>query len=213
MTQAHSTSGVVTRVVSNVAARVVADVVTSAEAPMCPCQSGEHYQQCCGPLHEGGTAESVEQLMRSRFAAFVLGLEEYLRRSWHSETCPDNLTSDPGLAWAGLEIIASDQKDGVGHVAFKASFYQLGDQNESGGWHELQERSQFVMENNRWVYRQGEAHWSSLNPGRNESCPCGSGLKYKKCCQGKDSAFFRRARRAFQQHAPGHCHGAGNGDQ
>lgn len=23
------------------------------------------------------------------------------------------------------------------------------------------------------------------NPGRNDPCPCGSGLKYKKCCWGK----------------------------
>ena len=25
-------------------------------------------------------------------------------------------------------------------------------------------------------------------PGRNDPCPCGSGLKYKKCCAGKDAA-------------------------
>ncbi|NOR22499.1 MAG: hypothetical protein GQ476_07440, partial [Candidatus Aminicenantes bacterium] len=26
---------------------------------------------------------------------------------------------------------------------------------------------------------------TSLKPGRNDPCPCGSGLKYKKCCLGK----------------------------
>jgi len=25
----------------------------------------------------------------------------------------------------------------------------------------------------------------SIRPGRNDPCPCGSGLKYKKCCLGK----------------------------
>jgi len=25
----------------------------------------------------------------------------------------------------------------------------------------------------------------SIKPGRNDPCPCGSGLKYKKCCLGK----------------------------
>jgi predicted O-linked N-acetylglucosamine transferase (SPINDLY family) len=28
----------------------------------------------------------------------------------------------------------------------------------------------------------------SVKPGRNDPCPCGSGKKYKKCCQDKDSA-------------------------
>ena len=28
-------------------------------------------------------------------------------------------------------------------------------------------------------------------PGRNEPCPCGSGNKYKKCCQSKDEAAER----------------------
>ena len=27
-----------------------------------------------------------------------------------------------------------------------------------------------------------ENGFPSLNPGRNEPCPCGSGIKYKKCC-------------------------------
>jgi len=26
---------------------------------------------------------------------------------------------------------------------------------------------------------------TSLKPSRNDPCPCGSGLKYKKCCLGK----------------------------
>ena len=29
------------------------------------------------------------------------------------------------------------------------------------------------------------ASWASFSPGRNDPCPCGSGLKYKKCCLGK----------------------------
>jgi hypothetical protein len=36
-------------------------------------------------------------------------------------------------------------------------------------------------------------------PGRNDACPCGSGKKYKKCCQAADDvreAEAERARRA-----------------
>jgi hypothetical protein len=32
--------------------------------------------------------------------------------------------------------------------------------------------------------------------GRNDPCPCGSGEKYKRCCQGKDEAAQRIAREA-----------------
>ena len=32
--------------------------------------------------------------------------------------------------------------------------------------------------------------------GRNDPCPCGSGEKYKRCCQGKDEAAQRLAREA-----------------
>jgi tetratricopeptide (TPR) repeat protein len=35
-------------------------------------------------------------------------------------------------------------------------------------------------------------------PGRNEPCPCGSGNKYKKCCQSKDEAAEREGLAAAQ---------------
>ena len=28
-------------------------------------------------------------------------------------------------------------------------------------------------------------------PGRNESCSCGSGIKYKKCCSDRDKGAWR----------------------
>ncbi len=28
-----------------------------------------------------------------------------------------------------------------------------------------------------------------MEVGRNDPCPCGSGLKYKKCCQGKQQTW------------------------
>lgn len=29
-----------------------------------------------------------------------------------------------------------------------------------------------------------------MKPGRNDPCPCGSGKKYKKCCQDKDNGYI-----------------------
>ncbi|MBN2122802.1 MAG: type I methionyl aminopeptidase, partial [Deltaproteobacteria bacterium] len=37
--------------------------------------------------------------------------------------------------------------------------------------------------------------------GRNDPCPCGSGLKYKKCCLGKrDFSFERMKEKVFREH-------------
>ena len=33
--------------------------------------------------------------------------------------------------------------------------------------------------------------------GRNDPCPCGSGLKYKKCCLGKDDGQTEENRTAY----------------
>lgn len=36
----------------------------------------------------------------------------------------------------------------------------------------------------RWLYLDGDADWQALQPTRNQICPCGSGLKFKRCCGG-----------------------------
>ena len=45
----------------------------------CPCGSGDALHQCCGPLHRGRLkAETAEQLMRSRYSAYVLSEVDYM---------------------------------------------------------------------------------------------------------------------------------------
>ncbi len=40
----------------------------------CPCGLPDPYADCCGPLHDGrAQAVTAEQLMRSRYSAFVVG--------------------------------------------------------------------------------------------------------------------------------------------
>jgi len=39
------------------------------------------------------------------------------------------------------------------------------------------------------IVRSEDAARTSSRPGRNDPCPCGSGLKYKRCCAGKISPF------------------------
>ena len=48
----------------------------------CPCGGGA-LEKCCEPFISGAQhAVSAEQLMRSRYSAYVLGEENYLRASW-----------------------------------------------------------------------------------------------------------------------------------
>lgn len=113
----------------------------------CPCGSGTAYDACCGRLHRGAAlAETAEQLMRSRYAAYAVGDTDYVFRTWHPRTRPDDLTPDAGLTWTGLSIVGA----GEGWVEFVASY-------ERGGVPgELRERSRFEQRAGRWVYVDGE---------------------------------------------------------
>lgn len=119
----------------------------------CLCLSGEAYADCCGRFHDGrAEAATAEQLMRSRYSAFVLLNAEYLRKTWHPETAPAELELDPAMEWRRLDILSTDRGgplDSEGTVEFKAHFR---DDGERGVHHET---SRFVRENRRWYYVDG----------------------------------------------------------
>src|SRR5690349_2007627 len=71
---------------------------------LCPCGSGARYGVCCEPLHRGEPAGSAEALMRSRYCAFVLNLDDYIQSSWHASTRPTPAPLDPNTRWLGLQI-------------------------------------------------------------------------------------------------------------
>jgi len=142
----------------------------------CLCGSQTLYADCCQRHHDGASAGTPETLMRSRFTAFVLRLDSYLRDSWHPSTRPVKLNLDDSPDWATLRILDSKQTGDKGQVHFQA-IYRL-----HPGWGYLQERSQFVREGGRWYYLRGEPHEGVLKPGRNKPCPCRSGRKFKACC-------------------------------
>jgi SEC-C motif-containing protein len=121
----------------------------------CHCGSVACYEQCCGPLHGGEVATTAEQLMRSRYSAYVLENEDYLLATWHTATRPDSLglgLQKPSPTWLGLKIRDHKSKDvDHAHVEFVAR-YRLG-----GGRAERQhEISRFVRESGRWYYVDGE---------------------------------------------------------
>lgn len=148
----------------------------SPTIPHCPCGSQKAYAECCQRYHQGTSAPSPEALMRSRFSGFALKLSDYVCASWHPDTRPSTLNLDNTPDWASLRILDSSQTGDTGQVHFQA-IYRM-----HPGWGYLQEQSQFVRENGRWYYLQGEPHEGVLKPGRNELCPCCSGKKFKACC-------------------------------
>jgi SEC-C motif domain protein len=113
----------------------------------CPCGSGTSYDGCCGRLHRGAAAaETAEELMRSRYAAYAVGANDYVFRTWHPRTRPDDLSPDPALTWTGLEIVGS----GDDWVEFVASY------DRDGRPGERRERSRFEQRAGRWVYVDGD---------------------------------------------------------
>jgi SEC-C motif-containing protein len=116
----------------------------------CPCGTGLAYAACCGPLHDGQRAAATAvELMRSRYAAFVVGDAAYLARTWHPRTRPTDLDAVNGHTWRGLTVIATAdgrEDDSIGEVEFEAA--------HDGGV--LRERSRFIRRAGRWVYVDGD---------------------------------------------------------
>lgn len=119
----------------------------------CPCLSGEQYADCCGRFHRGDAeAPTAEQLMRSRYSAFVVQDAAYLLRTWHPDTRPAELDLDPDMQWRRLDIVSTRRGgplDSEGVVEFKAYFRHDG---ERGVHHET---SRFLRVDRRWYYLNG----------------------------------------------------------
>lgn len=113
----------------------------------CPCGSGQPYDRCCGPCHQGVAATTAETLMRSRYSAYCLGLTDYLLTTWHPDTRPASLdlNETPKPQWIGLEI----RRASTDQVEFVAR-YKVG-----GRAHKLHELSDFRQIDGRWYYLSG----------------------------------------------------------
>ncbi len=87
---------------------------------LCPCGSKNDYENCCEIFVKGTKlAETPEQLMRSRYTAFVIGAYDHIRRTWHPDTLPE-LSDDEPNSWVGLEIVDSSFEEDEGEVEFIA---------------------------------------------------------------------------------------------
>lgn len=173
--------------------------MTIATDAICPCQLNPSitqtlgaplpYAQCCEPLHKGQrAAETAEMLMRSRYAAFVLVLPDYIvatslpaQQALLDKAAIEDwaVTTD----WAGLEIVQHLAKIGKRHaqVEFKAYF------NSVKGLQAHHELSAFVKTTEQ-AGKNTPIKWYFLDPTvamnvtQKQPCLCGSGEKFKRCC-------------------------------
>ncbi|MDH4396436.1 MAG: YchJ family metal-binding protein [Limnobacter sp.] len=109
---------------------------------------------CCRAIHTGiKKAETAEQLMRSRYTAFVLLDEPYLLSTWHASKRPEalNLTADKPTKWLGLEVLKHVPNGDTATVEFVARFKEGG-----GPAFRLHEISRFVREGGQWFYVEGD---------------------------------------------------------
>ena len=149
----------------------------------CPCNSQLPYSECCEPYLLGNkNAPTAQALMRSRYCAFVSHNADYLIKTWHPscrvESLRDELNAGfPNTQWLGLNVISSQEtpNDNQAYVEFSACFIEINTDDKQY----LHERSRFIKMDDSWFYIDG------IKPkvGRNDPCPCGSGRKYKKCCE------------------------------
>jgi SEC-C motif-containing protein len=117
--------------------------------------------------------------MRSRYSAYALNKADYLMQTWHADYRPQELTLDRDIVWVKLDIIDSSEQGDNASVEFEALLLV------DGRIDALHENSRFVRQQGRWLYTTGEMlepRNKPFKPGRNAPCPCGSGLKFKRCC-------------------------------
>jgi SEC-C motif domain protein len=146
---------------------------------MCICGNEKDFSECCEPIiTKQKQPQSAEELMRSRYSAYVQANGEYLvysavKENQYQEDIALIEEFSNSVEWLKLDVL--EVKPTM--VEFKA-YYR--DQN---GIQVLHEKSNFVQEDGVWKYKDGELYNSKVE--RNEVCPCGSGKKYKKCCATK----------------------------
>ncbi|MBL0709040.1 MAG: SEC-C domain-containing protein [Sulfurimonas sp.] len=112
---------------------------------------------------------SPKELMKSRYEAFLREDWDYIEKTSLYQKAKD-LKDMASIEWVNLEIL--DFYDDI--VEFKAYY------KEDASMKVLHEKSSFVKIDKEWKYKDGEIFNSKIH--RNQSCPCGSTKKFKKCC-------------------------------
>ena len=112
------------------------------------------FAACCGRYisdFDNTPAPDAESLMRSRYSAFVLNRNDYLKATWHASTRPADVSQDDATKWLGLEVRR--------HVVVDADHAQVefvARYRTAGRATRIHELSRFVREQGRWYYLDGD---------------------------------------------------------
>jgi SEC-C motif-containing protein len=126
-----------------------------AKYDKCPCGSGVDFEACCGGIVAGRrTATTAEQLMRSRYTAYVLKKVDYLVQTTHPDSREEDLADSirkwmRQVEWLKLHVVATEggsAEDEFGHVEFIAEYLA----NTGPGRHH--ECSAFEKLDGEWCY-------------------------------------------------------------
>lgn len=128
----------------------------------CPCGNSHSFSKCCEPfLTDREKPKTAEQLMRSRYSAFVTENEPYLLKTWQLNKRPEKIDFDHKTKWLGLKIIqckAGLATDTYGWVQFVAR-YKI-----AGKAERIEELSYFVKDDEQWLYLAAEdKSWDQLS--------------------------------------------------
>jgi SEC-C motif-containing protein len=86
--------------------------------------------------------------MRSRYSAYVLGIDTYLLETWHASVRPAAIgPADPALRWLGLDVLRHTVLD-----ADRAKVEFVARCKLAGRAQRLHEVSRFVREAGVWYY-------------------------------------------------------------
>ncbi|MBY0573718.1 MAG: SEC-C domain-containing protein [Undibacterium sp.] len=126
----------------------------------CPCGTGKKFADCCAPyIQDVVSAPNAEALMRSRYSAYTISDEAYLRATWDERTCPkERIVHQDATKWLGLEVKR--------HQVQKSQNSQDGQEKEAivefvarykiaGKAYRLHEISRFVKYDGKWLYVDG----------------------------------------------------------
>ncbi len=129
--------------------------MTTPDQIACPCGTAKPYAACCGRWHQGPQAlqaPTAQDLMRSRYSAFVLDRLAYLLDTWHPSTRPASLEPNPpGLKWLALTSKQPRDQD-----ADHATVEFVARSRLAGRASRMHEVSRFVREGGRWYYVDGD---------------------------------------------------------
>ena len=149
----------------------------------CHCCSNRQFSECCEPILRNKSAQRPEQLMRSRYSAYVVKNYDYILTTY-APVQQQKLSlqalreNSENTKWLQLEVLDTTESDDVGTVEFVATY------SIDGDFFAMHELSSFIKQDGNWYYTIGLTKEKSgqITPTRNDPCPCGSGKKYKKCC-------------------------------